>query len=264
MGSPVSPAVANLYMEFLEDRALTTAVNPPKWWKRFVDDTFIILKQSKRDEFLQHINSVDPAIQFTTEEPRQDGSMPFLDTLVTPQEDGTLTRGVYRKPTHTDQYLQLDSHHNLACKYSVINTLTHRANAVCSSSQLLEEELKHLDEVLQQCKYSRVGHPKDIKENKNRRRKERNTRSIQERCHIVVPYTKGLFESYRSICSKYRVQAYFKGGTHWRAYWCSQRIKKKSRSKAKLYIGINVAGLGVMMSTLGNLPEPLKKDTRNI
>ena len=29
MGSPVSPVVANLYMEFFEDRALTTAVNPP-------------------------------------------------------------------------------------------------------------------------------------------------------------------------------------------------------------------------------------------
>ena len=30
----------------------------------------------------------------------------------------------------------------------------------------------------------------------------------------LVPYTKGLCESYKSICSKYGVQAYFKGGTH--------------------------------------------------
>ena len=87
MGSPVSPVLANLYMEFFEDRALSTAVNPPRWWKRFVDDTFVILKQDKKEEFLQHINSVDPA----TEEQKQDGSMPFLDILVTPQEDGTLT-----------------------------------------------------------------------------------------------------------------------------------------------------------------------------
>ena len=52
-----------------------------------------------------------------------------------------------------DQYLQWDSHHNVACKYSVINTLVHRAEAVCSSSSLLKEELKHLEEVLTQCKY---------------------------------------------------------------------------------------------------------------
>ena len=57
----------------------------------------------------------------------KDGSMPFLGTLVTPQEDGTLTTWVYRKPTHTDSYLHWDSHHNLACRYSVINTLTHKA-----------------------------------------------------------------------------------------------------------------------------------------
>ena len=63
-----------------------------------MDDTFVILKQDKKEQFLQHINSADPAIQFTTEEQKQDGSMPFLDILVTHQEDGTLTTRVYRKP----------------------------------------------------------------------------------------------------------------------------------------------------------------------
>ena len=203
--------MANLYIEFFEDKALTSAVNSPRWWKRYVDDTSVILKQS---QFLQHINSVDPSIQFTTKESKQDGPMPFLDTLVTPQEDGTLTTRVYRKPTHTDLYLQWDSHHNLACKYSVITTLTHRTKAVCSSSKLLEEELKHLDEVLQQRKYSKWTINKILKEQeqrRNRRGKDRNTRQPQKRCHIEVPYTKGLCESYKSICRKYRVQAYFKG-----------------------------------------------------
>ena len=82
MGSPVSPVVANLYMENCEHRALTSAVNPPRLWKRYVDDTFVILQQSQKEEFMQHINSVDPSIKFTTKEPRQDCSLPFLDTLV--------------------------------------------------------------------------------------------------------------------------------------------------------------------------------------
>ena len=105
MGSPVSPVLANLSMKYLEHRALTSAVDPPRLCKRYVDDTFVILQQSKREEFLQHINSVDPSIKFTTEEPREDVSMPFLDTLVTPKEDGPLTPCVYRKPTHTVLYL---------------------------------------------------------------------------------------------------------------------------------------------------------------
>ena len=148
MGSPVNPLVANHYMEAFESRSITTAVNPPRIWRRYVDDTFVIQKQIHRKEFLQHINSVDPSILFTAEDTRPDGSIPFLDTLVTPQEDGTLTKAVYRKPTHTDLYLQWDSHDNLACKCSVINTLTHMAKAVCYTPQLLIEELQHLEEVL--------------------------------------------------------------------------------------------------------------------
>ena len=151
MGSPVSPIIANLYVKSFEHRALTSAVNPPKLWKIYVDVAFVILQQSQK-EFLQNINSVDPSISFTTEETRHDGSMPYLDTLVTPQKDGTLTTSVYRKPTHSDLYLQWDSHHNLACKCSVINTHTHRAKAECSNSQAARKKLKHLKKVLTQCK----------------------------------------------------------------------------------------------------------------
>ena len=140
LGSPVSPVVANLYMEYFDYRDLTSAVNPPRLWKRYVDDTFVILQQSQKNKFLQQINSVDLSINFTTEESRQDGSMPFLDTLLTPQENGTLTTSVYWKPTHTDLYLLWDSHLSLACKYSVINTLTHMAKAVCSNSKLLKKD----------------------------------------------------------------------------------------------------------------------------
>ena len=45
MGSPLSPIVANLYMENLEQKALSTAPNPLRFWCRFVDDTFVIHKE---------------------------------------------------------------------------------------------------------------------------------------------------------------------------------------------------------------------------
>ena len=70
--------------------------------------------KTSRQNFLEHINSVDPAITFTVEDNKEDGAIPFLDTIVKPEADGRLSITVYRKPTHTDQYLQLNSHHNLS------------------------------------------------------------------------------------------------------------------------------------------------------
>ena len=44
MGSPVSPVVANIYMEMFEDLALTSASNRPRVWKRYVDDIYCIME----------------------------------------------------------------------------------------------------------------------------------------------------------------------------------------------------------------------------
>ena len=133
MGSPVSPIVANIYIEAFEHRTMNTALNPPRIWRRYVNDTLVAQQQSHTEEFFHHIYTVDTSIQFTVEEARPDGSIPFLNILLTPQSDGTFTTKVYRKPIHTDLYLQWDSHHNHATKYSVINTLTHRAMTICST-----------------------------------------------------------------------------------------------------------------------------------
>ena len=105
MGSPLSPMIANLYMEAFEEKAISTSPSPPSQWRRFVDDTFVIIKKTQKESFISHINSIDENIQFTMEDSREDGSIPFLDTLVTPCPDGSLSTRVYRKPTHTDLYL---------------------------------------------------------------------------------------------------------------------------------------------------------------
>ena len=226
MGSPVSPIVANRYMEYLEQKALSTAPHPPRFWCRFVDDTFVIHKEVNKQDFLQHINSVDPAIKFTVEDNKEDGSIPFLDTIVKPEENGSLCITVYRKPTHTDQYLQWDSHHKLSGKFSVINTLSHRAKTVCSNPELLKQEKEHLRKALTQCKYPKWALDKEEKR-LNRSSREAidgvnkqgtngspaATREVKSKGHIVIPYTQGLCESIKKICGRYGIQTHFKGGS---------------------------------------------------
>ena len=57
---------------------------------RYVDDTFVIQQDSQKQTFLEHINKVDPAIKFTVEGNQENGTIPFLDTLVKPEADNSL------------------------------------------------------------------------------------------------------------------------------------------------------------------------------
>ena len=79
MGSPVSPIVANLCMEFFEDIALPTAPNRPRLWKRYVNDTCCIVKKGEVDQLLQHLNGICPSLKFTVEV-KEGGKLLFLDT----------------------------------------------------------------------------------------------------------------------------------------------------------------------------------------
>ena len=99
----------------------------------------------------------------------------------------------------------------------MINTLTHRAKAVCSTPQLLQEELQHLEEVLIGCKYpkwaiNKVLLKQEVKKKSTSRKQNPTASQVEKKCQIVVPYSQGLCESYKTICSKFDVQIHFKGG----------------------------------------------------
>ena len=147
MGSPVSAVIANLYMESFEEQVITTSSYEPRIWKRHVDDTFTILDRENVDDFLQHLNNQQPSIRFTMET-EKDNKLAFLDTAVLREPDGRLTTSVYRKPTHTDQYLAYDSHHPQSVKRGIVKCLYERAKRLVTKPSVISEEKKHLSFVL--------------------------------------------------------------------------------------------------------------------
>ena len=95
-----------------------------------------------------HINAVDPNIMFTQVN-ISDNRLSSLDCLVTIDTDRTLSVAVFRKDTHTDQYLIFRSSHPLHKKPELVKTLFHRADNLVSKHDDMASEQKHL----RQCSY---------------------------------------------------------------------------------------------------------------
>ena len=146
MGSPVSPIVANIYMESIEEMAINQTPALPKVWKRFVDDSFSIINKNAVSTFHDALNSIDPNIQFTLEYENND-KLAFLDTIIS-RRNGKLCIDVYRKPTHTDRYLDYNSHHDRKHKATTARTLIHRGLTLPNSEEGKTNELKHVTDAL--------------------------------------------------------------------------------------------------------------------
>ena len=76
-GLPSAPLWPTSTWRTLRPRPLVHLYTPPSIWKRFVDDTFVVIESSSKEEFLDHINNMDPHIQFTTEDAKPDWSLPL-------------------------------------------------------------------------------------------------------------------------------------------------------------------------------------------
>ena len=192
MGSPVSPIVANIFMEWFEDRALHTFHSPPRYWGRYVDDAVAIMNKDDVEEFTKHINSIHQKIKFTSER-ESDGKLPMLDTLIKRHQDGSLSFSVYRKATHTDQYLAYDSHQPMEHKMGVIRTLTHRAKQIVSNEEDKTQEYEHIKKVL-----SISGYPRWLWSAPNNRRRVPHPASTERariKGHVTLPYVHGVSEA---------------------------------------------------------------------
>lgn len=206
--------------------------------------------------------------------PGKDGSVPFLDTKCIPQPDGSIHTVVYRKPTHTDLYVQWESNHPLSAKLSVVSALFHRASIVCRNPEDLQKEQEHLVTVLQYNGYPMWAI------NKGRNRSERkiaeqndanpdtsSQNNTKNKSFAVMDYIKGLSERIRDILKKRGIQLYFKSSNTLKNILVSPKDKDPKGTKQDVIYhipcGYESCGAAYIGETCRVLEERIKDHTTN-
>lgn len=209
MGSPVSPVVADLVMEMIEDEIMKKSTIRTPFYYRYVDDSCTACPAKRTEELKNTFNSINEHIQFTMEI-EKDKQIAFLDTLLIRDDDGFIKTNWYHKDTWSGRYLNFHSSMPFSYKKNTITILTQRMLRLSSPTfyrencDLIKDTLmlnnypmKLLDTVINEC-INNHNKPKDKKEKTDTR-------------YVSVPYISGLFEKIKTTFRQYNIQVVGKG-----------------------------------------------------
>ena len=107
MGSPLGPVITGIFMVELEKSLIPNLMEHMSPWKRYIDDTIVVIKLSSIEHVLSILNSFHQNIEFTYEL-EQNGKINFLDLMLIRTND-TLKTTTYRKTTHNGVHLHWNS-----------------------------------------------------------------------------------------------------------------------------------------------------------
>ena len=208
MGSPLSPVLANMYMEAFERRALEREELRPKLWWRYVDDTFVVIKKERLEPFFEHLNSLDESIKLTMETETTGGNLPFLDCLA--QRVGNrIKTTLYRKPTDTDAVLRYTSAHPRQVFAAIANSLFYKVEHLCT-----EEEDKKVARKVVTKRLLDHGYPRSLIRRQMERIRNPTNRANRERFAktACIPYVKGTSEALSRVLNAAEIRVTYKKG----------------------------------------------------
>ena len=160
MGSPLGPALANLFMGYHEKTWLQE-IDKGKilMYKPYVDYIFCMFGNKKNAEnFFEFFNCQQKSRKFTLE---KEGNkfLSFLDILIK-NEGNRFSTSVYRKKTSIGLFTQFDSYTPISYKIGLVRCLIYKAFKISSSYIIFHNELENVKILLQKNIY-----PKSVIDN---------------------------------------------------------------------------------------------------
>ena len=107
MSSPLEPVLVEIFMVRLERTLTPTLTEHMNPWKKYVDDTISMIKETSLAHVLTVLNDFHKNIEFTNVN-EENGKIEFLEILII-RNNSTLKTTAYRKKTHNGVYLHWKS-----------------------------------------------------------------------------------------------------------------------------------------------------------
>ena len=147
IGLSVSPILADLVIQDIEETVMKSFKKYIYFYGRFVDDSYILVNKDKLDLVFNSFNSVNNRINFTCELEKEQ-KLNFLDILVIKNEDSSITFDIYKKPTFSGRYVNYFSNHSIGVKIGIIKNLVDKIYKLADKKfhaknlEIIRKELK--------------------------------------------------------------------------------------------------------------------------
>ena len=201
MGASLGPLLANVIMTEFENIIIKPLLEDMTlgFYKRYVDDTLVLVKPKDINKLLSMFNSFHKEIQFTVDT-FNDGNIHFLDLKIS----HSLDIDIYHKDTCTGQFVHYDSFVPWHFRISWARSLYYRYTNLCTSSKDISSQVRNLGKYLSWNGFPRFVRRSLLSKFKSSEFRKKSTDSSEDNIDILylkVPY---LGEEGNSIIRRFK------------------------------------------------------------
>ena len=252
----VVPRLITIYM----DDIWSVVLNPPP-------RTGLRSNSTPRDpmnDFQNCLNAVHQRVQFTREN-EENRSIPFLDVLITREDDGKLTTKIYRKPSNTNIVIKPQSCQDPNTAVTSFKGELCRCYRLCSSEESIRNEIKFLLDLFEdnghcRSKFEEIAQnykPPTLNARKNKTKQkattpstatetetrnlfeilpfgdEKNENEEERKNYACITYIPGISHQLKRALAKAGVNTVFKSGPKLKDILCAGNTTKRDPCKKK-------------------------------
>ena len=157
MGSKISPLIANIYLNIMEQKFIKNEIENGNIisYCRFVDDIYCVVRKTQKRRILTSINKFDPKFLKFTHEEMSNNSLTFLDTEIYLNQDNKPEIRKFRKESASDVIMNYNSIAPKRYKISTLKGDVFRCHHTCSTEEGLNKALNDLTELYVKNEYPR-------------------------------------------------------------------------------------------------------------